>query len=74
MSIRRNPCVVAAVEMLEEKGIRPSIERGGKHIKIRFSYGGRTHLCVVSLTPSCRFAADHVRGDLRRIFMATKKE
>jgi hypothetical protein len=67
--IRANELVAEAVAMLAAHGFTPSVS-GKKHVKIRWSDGGRSYVLVVSRSPSNRHAQVKSRALLRRLLRA----
>ena len=70
MTARPNPLVLDALQMLAERGVVPSVSRGGKHIKIRWRDQGRGFVLTVSRTPSDFRASLKSRAILRRLLNA----
>ena len=64
--MRRAECLDAVTSVLKESGIAYTIERGGKHLRVRYWVGDRRCVATVSLSPSDRRAAFNVRTQTRR--------
>jgi hypothetical protein len=63
---RRNPCLDAAITVLLEHGLSYMVEYGGKHIKLRYSVGGRACCQTVPVSGSDKRGPLNTRGQVRR--------
>ena len=72
--MRRNPCLVAALDELEAAGVRNvEVVVGRKHVTLHWTGRGRRTV-IVSKTPSSWLAPRAARGDVRRILRADSTE
>jgi hypothetical protein len=64
--MRRNPCLAVTVAELTAAGIAHRVENGGRHPRVRWSFGGQNFTTVVPSTPSDVRAEANARGVIRR--------
>ena len=56
----------AATDQLDERGIGYTVKRG-KHLKIRWSVGGRNRTCVMPVSPSDVRVKRHIKSQMRKM-------
>ena len=55
-----------ATDQLDERGIGYTVKRG-KHLKIKWSAGGRSRTCVMPVTPSDVRVKRHIKSQMRKM-------
>jgi hypothetical protein len=64
---RRNECLVAITDVLDDAGIAYIVKHGGKHLKVWFTVNGRKRRCICPISPSDVRSQHNVRARARRI-------
>jgi hypothetical protein len=64
---RRNECLDAITDELDDAQIAYIVQYGGKHLKIWFTLNGRKRRCICGVSPSDVNARYNARSQIRRI-------
>jgi hypothetical protein len=65
---RRNECLIAITDVLDDAGIAYVIRQGSKHLHVVFTIGGREQKCICSVSsPGDWHAPRNARATTRRM-------
>jgi len=64
---RKNECLIAITDVLDEAQIAYIVKHGGKHLQILFTVNGRNQKCFCAVTPSDVNAQHNNRARIRRM-------
>ena len=65
--MRKNVCLQAVTDELRLAGVYFQVERGGKHLLVRFALNGRPVMCTVSVSTANWDAHRNARANVRRL-------
>jgi hypothetical protein len=65
--VRRNECLTAIIDVLDDAHVAYIVEHGGKHLKVWFTIAGRRHRFICPVSPSDTNARHHARAYARRV-------
>jgi hypothetical protein len=65
--VRRNECLIAITDVLDEANIAYIVKPGGKHLKIWFTINGRRQRLICPVSPSDVNAHRNARAFARRM-------
>ncbi len=65
--MRKNECLIAITDELDDAQIAYVVQTGGKHLQILFTLNGRDRKCICPVSPSDRRAPRHARAYIRRV-------
>jgi hypothetical protein len=64
---RKNECLTAVTDVLDDAQIAYIVKHGGKHMQILFTVNGRDHKLFCAATPSDWRAQHNKRAQIRRL-------